>query len=119
MTLEIGSIYSGKVTGITKFGTFVTMADGSSGMVHISEISNEYVKDIKDHIKEGQQVDVLVLGIDEKNRVSLSISKAELQKSKPQPTFEDMLSKFKSSSDEKISEFRRATESRKRFSRKR
>jgi len=119
MALEIGKIYTGKVTGILKFGVFVTLPDNSSGMVHISEISNEYVKDINNHIKEGQQVDVLVLDIDNKNRVSFSISKAEAKKSEPVPTFEDMLNKFKASSDDKISAVKNSKEFRKGNTRRR
>ena len=51
MTLEPGKVIEGKVTGITQFGAFVTMEGGKTGLVHISEVSTEYVKDIKDHLK--------------------------------------------------------------------
>ena len=53
MQLEVGKIYEGKVTGITKFGAFVELEKGTTGMVHISEIANTYVSEIKDHITEG------------------------------------------------------------------
>lgn len=75
--LEIGAIYDGKVTGLTGFGAFVSLPDGKSGMVHISEVSNTYVKDIKDFLKEGQEVKVKVVGISPEGKISLSIRKAQ------------------------------------------
>lgn len=75
--LEIGAIYDGKVTGLTGFGAFVSLPDGKSGMVHISEISTDYVKDIKDFLKEGQDVKVKVVGISPEGKISLSIRKAQ------------------------------------------
>ena len=56
MQLEIGKIYTGKVKGITQYGAFVDIDGGGTGMVHISEVATEFVKDIKDHLKVGQQV---------------------------------------------------------------
>ncbi|MEA5038881.1 MAG: S1 RNA-binding domain-containing protein [Clostridiaceae bacterium] len=76
MDLTVGSIYEGKVTGITKFGAFVSLPGGKSGMVHISEIANTYVDDIHNFLQEGQTVTVKLIGIDEQNRVNLSIKKA-------------------------------------------
>ena len=76
MQLEVGKIYEGKVTGITKFGAFVELEKGTTGMVHISEIANTYVNEIKDHITEGQQVKVKVLSLGEGGKISLSIKKA-------------------------------------------
>ena len=76
MSVEIGSIHEGKVTGITKFGAFVLLPMGKSGMVHISEIANTYVDDIGKFLKEGQTVKVKVIGIDQMNRINLSIKKA-------------------------------------------
>ncbi len=81
--LEIGAIVEGKVTGLTAFGAFVSLPDGKSGMVHISEVSTSFVKDIKDFLKEGQTVKVKVVGISEEGKISLSIRKAEPQKEKP------------------------------------
>lgn len=75
--LEIGAIYDGKVTGLTGFGAFVSLPDGKSGMVHISEVSTDYVKDIKDFLKEGQDVKVKVVGISPEGKISLSIRKAQ------------------------------------------
>ncbi len=75
--LEIGAIYDGKITGLTGFGAFVSLPDGKSGMVHISEVSNTYVKDIKEFLKEGQDVKVKVVGISPEGKISLSIRKAQ------------------------------------------
>ena len=75
--LEIGAIYDGKITGLTGFGAFVSLPEGKSGMVHISEVSNTYVKDIKEFLKEGQDVKVKVVGISPEGKISLSIRKAQ------------------------------------------
>ena len=76
MEFGVGAVLEGKVTGITKFGAFVSFPDGKTGLVHISEIAYTYVNDIRDHLKEGQTVRVKVLGIDDSNRINLSIKKA-------------------------------------------
>lgn len=76
MQLEVGKIYEGKVTGITKFGAFVELEPGTTGMVHISEVANTFVNEIKDHLTEGQQVKVKVLNITDEGKISLSIKKA-------------------------------------------
>ncbi len=76
MDLEVGSVLTGKVTGITKFGAFVSLAPGKSGLVHISEISNTYVNDIHAHLTEGQEVKVKVIDIDSNGRINLSIKSA-------------------------------------------
>ena len=109
MTFEVGTILEGKVTGITKFGAFVSLPEGRSGMVHISEIASSYVKEVTDHLSMGQQVRVIVLGEDERGRISLSIKKAVEQKHKepPRQSFEDMLSKFMFDSGEKISSMKK------------
>lgn len=75
--LEIGAILEGKITGLTAFGAFVSLPDGKSGMVHISEVSASFVKDIKEFLKVGQTVKVKVVGISEEGKISLSIRKAE------------------------------------------
>ena len=138
--LEIGAIVEGKITGLTAFGAFVSLPDGKSGMVHISEVSNTFVKDIKEFLKEGQEVKVKVVSISEEGKISLSIKKAEEpareerpRQSRPnrnsdrpranvwqgqqkQPkeamSFEDMMAQFKAVSDEKMSDLKRSTESR-------
>lgn len=76
MEFDVGSILEGKVTGITKFGAFVSLPGGRSGLVHISEIAYSYVNDVKDFLTEGQEVKVKVIGIDDNNRINLSIKKA-------------------------------------------
>ena len=84
MDLAVGSIVDGKVTGITKFGAFVALPEGKSGMVHISEVASSFVNDIKDFLQEGQQVQVKIIGIDQAGRINLSIKKAQAQQN-PQP----------------------------------
>jgi S1 RNA binding domain protein len=76
MGFEVGSILEGKVTGITKFGAFVSLPENRSGLVHISEIAYSYVNDIHEHLTEGQTVQVKVIGIDANNRINLSIKQA-------------------------------------------
>lgn len=156
MQLEVGGIYEGKVTGITKFGAFVSFEGGQTGMVHISEIASTFVNEIKDFISEGQMVTVKVLSITEEGKVSLSIKKAnpdnpsekkshsmkKFPPRKPRPafepdngparpgdfewqdrsaatgSFEDMMSKFKQTSDEKMSDLKRSNDTRRGYSRK-
>lgn len=84
MELAVGSIMEGKVTGITKFGAFVTLPGGRSGLVHISEIAYSYVNDVKDHLAEGQTVTVKIIGIDENHRINLSIKQALPPPPKPE-----------------------------------
>ena len=76
MGFEVGSVLEGKVSGITKFGAFVSLPDNRSGLVHISEIAYSYVNDVHDHLTEGQTVTVKVIGIDASNRINLSIKQA-------------------------------------------
>ena len=75
MQLEVGKIYEGKVTGITKFGAFVELDKDTTGMVHISEVANTFVNDISEHLKEGQEVKVKVLALND-GKIALSIKKA-------------------------------------------
>ena len=128
MELTVGTIYDGKVTGITKFGAFVALPGGKSGMVHISEVANAYVEDIKQDLSEGQEVKVKLIGIDPQGRVNLSIKKALPEQPRParqerprQPapapvrstlqktgdlSFEDKLKHFMQASESKISDSR-------------
>lgn len=76
MLFEVGTVLEGKVTGITKFGAFISLPGGKSGMVHISEVANAYVNDIHDHLSEGQTVKVKVLSITPEGKINLSIKKA-------------------------------------------
>ena len=72
MSFEIGAVVEGKVKNITKFGAFVELEEGKIGLVHISEISRDYVENVSDHLKEGQSVKVKVLKIDESNNLKKS-----------------------------------------------
>ena len=83
MELQVGSILEGKVTTITKFGAFVALEGGKSGLVHISEIANTYVNDVHDFLQEGQTVKVLVLST-ENGKINLSIKKTQPQE-RPAP----------------------------------
>ena len=83
MEFGVGSILEGKVTGITKFGAFVSLPEGRSGLVHISEIAYSYVNEVSDHLQEGQEVKVKVIGIDESNRINLSIKKVTEPPARP------------------------------------
>ncbi len=132
MQLEVGAIVEGKVTGFTAFGAFVDLGEGKKGMVHISEVATEFVKEIKDHLKIGQVVKVKVISISEDGKISLSIRKA-VDNPKPQQrprnnaprkpqqntwqeqktpesqaqSFESMMAKFKQQSDERMSDLKR------------
>ena len=125
--LEIGSVVEGKVSGLTNFGAFVSLPDGKSGMVHISEVSSSFVKDIHEALQVGQDVKVKVIGISDEGKISLSIKRAA-EDSRPKPkrgvkrgpnvwqgqqrqaneslSFEDMMARFKQVSDEKISDLK-------------
>lgn len=76
MQVEVGAVFDGRVTGITDFGAFVEFDEGKSGMVHISEVSNSFVRDIHEHLSVGQEVKVVVLGENDRGKISLSIKKA-------------------------------------------
>lgn len=111
MSVEVGKIYNGKVSGLTKFGAFVKLESGESGMVHISEVADSFVSEIKDFLSEGQDVKVKVLKIDDKGRYNFSIKKAAVKETSPaqippkfkkETSFEDMLSRFKQESEEKF-----------------
>lgn len=76
-SVEVGSVLEGKITGITKFGAFVALPEGKSGLVHISEIANTYVNDVHDHVQIGQSVKVRVMSITPDGKINLSIKRAE------------------------------------------
>ena len=84
MELQVGSILEGKVTGITKFGAFVALGEGTSGLVHISEIANTFVSDVNDFLQVGQDVKVMVLSA-EAGKINLSIKKAQPQQERSAP----------------------------------
>lgn len=120
MSIEVGSIVEGVVTGITHFGAFVELPNGKTGLVHISEVADAYVRDIKDYLKEQDRVKVKILSYDEKGKIGLSIKQANPNARPPAPrpdrrrsnmSFEDKLSRFLKDSDEKLSDLRRSTDS--------
>ena len=76
MSIEVGSKLQGKVTGITNFGAFVELPEGLTGLVHISEVADNYVKDINDHLKVGDQVEVKVINVEKMERL-VYLSKAK------------------------------------------
>ena len=84
MAFEVGSVLDGKVTGITKFGAFVSLPENRSGLVHISEIAYSYVNDVREHLTEGQDVTVKVISIDDNNRINLSIKQAAPPPARPE-----------------------------------
>ena len=84
MELTVGEVYEGKVTGITKFGAFVLLPNGKSGLVHISEVANAFVSDVHDHVQVGQTVKVRVLNVSGDGKINLSLKRAE-ENPAPQP----------------------------------
>jgi S1 RNA binding domain protein len=107
-SLEVGQVVTGKVTGITNFGAFVTLPSGSTGLVHISEVADTYVKDINEYLQMEQEVKVKIISISE-GKVGLSVRKA---KPRPVPvrnqvSFEDKLAKFIKESDERQTDLRK------------
>lgn len=74
MELTVGAVVEGKVKSLTKFGAFVLLPDGSTGMVHISEVAHTYVNDLHEHLSEGQSVKVMVIGM-ENGKINLSIKR--------------------------------------------
>lgn len=76
MELTVGAILEGKIKSITNFGAFVSLSENKTGLVHISEVSNTYVSDIREHLTEGQDVKVMVIG-NENGKLNLSIKRLE------------------------------------------
>lgn len=125
MTLKAGTILEGKVVNITNFGAFVEV-EGKTGLVHISEVADTFVKDIKDYIKEEDKVKVKVLSVDDNGKISLSIKQANVPKKSVKPIeidwskngkskqngadFEDRLSKFLKDSEERFQDLKKHQE---------
>lgn len=128
MKIEKGEILQGKVTGLAKFGAFVELAPGKSGLVYISEIANTFVKEVSDHLAVGQEVTVKVVSIDEQGRINLSIKQAlpppekkdtpkreqpvfalaeEVAGESQDAGFEDKLKKFMKDSESRLSDIKR------------
>lgn len=133
MAIEVGTKLEGKVTGITNFGAFVELPGGVTGLVHISEIADNYVKDVNDHLKLEDIITVKVIHVDKDGKIGLSIRKAVDRPAEERParggfrrdddrrfdrsgrnsksSFEDKMSKFLKDSEERISSLRKNTES--------
>ena len=133
MELTVGAVLEGKVKTITNFGAFITLPENKTGMVHISEVSNTYVSDIRQHLSEGQDVKVMVISA-EPGKINLSIKRLEAKpqrENKPQQArpvrtapppppapktadqlFEEKLKQFMSESDSKISSIRQYSDHR-------
>ncbi|MFD1039815.1 S1 domain-containing RNA-binding protein [Virgibacillus byunsanensis] len=132
MSVEVGSKVKGKVTGITNFGAFVEVPGGTTGLVHISEVADSYVKDVNDHLKLGDEVEVKVIN-EKDGKVALSIKKAidrpagerptrqgrsggnskdfrPKGKFKPKESFEDKMANFLKTSEENLSTLKRSTD---------
>jgi S1 RNA binding domain protein len=116
MSLEVGQIIEGKVTGITNFGAFIELPGGQTGLVHISEVADKYVKNVNDFLKQGDLVKVKVLTLD-KGKIGLSIRQAQPSAERynnpkqNRQSFEDKLAKFIKDSDERQSDIRKSLES--------
>lgn len=138
MAFSVGDIVEGKITGITNFGVFVDLGEGKSGLVHISEVAQTYVSDIKEFVKIGDEVKMKILTVSDDGKISLSIKQAQAPKQKvdkprvaPKPdnsvvwtpkkqepaSFEDMMAKFKQASEEKMSDLKRKNNDTKRTKR--
>jgi S1 RNA binding domain protein len=120
MQVAVGEVVEGKVTGITNFGAFIALPEGKNGLVHISEVSEGYVKDIREHLAENQVVRVRVMTIEPSGKIGLSIKRAaETVEREKAPadhrtrgnSFEDKLSKFIKDSTEKQNDIKRNFES--------
>lgn len=130
MKFEVGEIVQGKVTGIAKFGAFVELAPGKSGLVYISEIANTFVKEVSDHLKVGDEVKVKIVSIDDSGRINLSIKQAAPPPA-PKPVyhpvetfaepfaeneaavdagFEDKLKRFMKDSESRLSDIKHQSE---------
>ena len=122
MSIAVGDILEGIVTGITPFGAFVGLPGNVTGLVHISEVADAYVKDVKDYLKEQDKIRVKVINIDPKGKIGLSVKQAnpdytprvpqrrDLKPRVNQVSFEDKLAKFMKESDEILSDFKRSTD---------
>lgn len=132
MPVSVGDILEGKITDVMQYGVFVKLGEGKSGLVHISEVSNEYVEDINQVVKKGDTVKVKVLSIDDSGKISLSMKKAlPREDKKPRNTMkekkveegpltlDDMLSKFLKDSDERQLDLKRSMESKRGYSKRR
>lgn len=124
MTLAAGKILEGTVVNITNFGAFVEI-EGKTGLVHISEVADSFVKDIREHLSEQDKVKVKVISIDDNGKISLSIKQANVKKKSVKPVefewgvekkksntgnFEDIMSKFLKDSEERQQDYKKNQE---------
>lgn len=100
MQIEQGSVVKGKVTGLTDFGAFVELEGGKTGMIHISEVSTSYVKDIREHLQLNQEVTAKVISISPEGKIALSIKKLNADNNgddrpqrRPRPSATDRVSR--------------------------
>ena len=128
--IVVGAVVDGVVTGITRFGAFVLLPGGKTGLVHISEVADSYVNDIKEFVKEQDQVKVKILSYDGNQKIALSIRQAKPGASAVRPrsggfsggghargparpqNFEDRLARFMKESEDKQADLRRHHDSR-------
>ena len=116
--IEVGSVLEGRVTGITRFGAFIDIGEGRTGLVHISEIADAFVHDVNDYLKQNDVVRVKVIAV-ESGKVGLSIKQADpnylAQRARRdrayQQSFEDKLTKFLKDSDERHQDLKRNQDS--------
>ena len=105
MSIKVGSTVEGKVTGITNFGAFVELPGGDTGLVHISEVANTYVKDISNYLKEDEEVKVKVINVDDDGKIGLSIKQLEDPSDRkdhaPKMSFEEKMDQFLKQSSER------------------
>lgn len=120
MSIDVGNIVEGKVTGITNFGAFVELSNGKTGLVHISEVADAYVKDINDYLNENDTIKVKVINVSE-GKIGLSIKQANPQRSRDRRRprrrarvvmgFEERLSRFLKDSDERQQALKKSQDS--------
>lgn len=120
MSIEVGSKVKGKVTGITNFGAFVELAEGKTGLVHISEVADSYVKDINDFLTVGDVIEVKIINVEKDGKIGLSIKKtkdkparpAKRMSREPAETFDTKLNNFLKDSEDRLASLKKHTESR-------
>lgn len=122
MSISVGTVLEGVVSGITKFGAFIELPGGLTGLVHISEVADTYVRDVKDYLKEKERVKVKVINIEENGKIGLSIKRADPNYNENRrgyrqgrnlagDSFEDKLARFLKESDERLQDLKRNTDS--------
>ncbi len=118
MSIEVGSKVKGKVTGITNFGAFVELEDKSTGLVHISEVADSYVKDINEHLTVGDEITVKVINVEKDGKIGLSIKKAkdkpvrQVSSRERAESFESKMNRFLKDSEDRLASLKKHTESR-------